>query len=72
MKISMPQKEGHHNSSIEYFAELRDLSHIRDDLWQLKITIPEITIYDNLWLSFSDEDIDFIEKQIKEHRNRKR
>jgi len=68
MKISMPQKDGHHNDSIEYFAELRDLSQIRDDLWQLKITIPAITIYDNLWMSFNDEEIDFLLQEINRYR----
>lgn len=68
MKISMPQKDGHHNDSIEYFGELRDLSKIKEDHWQLKITIPEITIYDNLWIKLSEEEIDFLEQEIKRYR----
>ena len=68
MKISMPQKDGHHNDSITYFGELRDLTKFDEDHWQLKISIPEITIYDNLWIKLSEEEIDFLEQEINRYR----
>ena len=71
MKISMPKKDGHHNDSIEYYAELRDLYKIRDDLWQLKITVPKITIYDNLYISMNDEEVDFLLQEMHRYRELK-
>ena len=67
----MPRKDKHHNESIEYFGELRDLTRFKEDHWQLKISVPEITIYDNLWLTLSEEEIDFLEQEIKRYRGSK-
>jgi len=69
LKISMPQKNKHHNESVTLFGELRDLTKFKEDHWQLKITVPEITIYDNLWLTLTDEEIDFLEQEMQRYGN---
>ncbi len=69
MKISMPQKDKHHNESVTLFGELRDLTKFEEDHWQLKISVPEITIYDNLWLTMTDEEIDFLEQEMQRYGN---
>jgi len=67
--ISIPQKNKHHNESIEYFGELRDLTRFKENHWQIKISVPEITIYDNLWLTLNDEEIEFLKQEIGRYRS---
>lgn len=69
MRISIPQKDGYHKDSIVYFGALRDLRKLKEDQWKLKISVPEITRYDNLWITLSDEEIDFLEQEIRRHRS---
>lgn len=68
MRISIPQKEKHHDEPIVYHGELRDLHKFNDDRWQLKISIPEITIYDNFYATLTEEEIDFILQEICRYR----
>jgi len=69
MRISIPQKDKHHNESIVYHGELRDLHKFRDDMWQLKISIPEITILDNFYATLTEEEVDFILEMILRQRS---
>lgn len=62
MRIHLP------NSKEPIYGELRDLEKFRDDLWQLKITVPSLSIIDNLYISLSEEEIDFIEQEIRRYR----
>jgi len=67
----MPQKDKAHNESIVYHGELRDLHKFRDDMWQLKISISEITILDNFYATMTEEEIDFLLQEICRYRELK-
>lgn len=51
-------------SEIE--GELRDLTKVDNDKWELKITMPGVSMYDNLYVSLSDEEIEALHKWIEE------
>ena len=68
MRLSIPQKDKMHNKSKVYQGSLRDLHKFEEDQWQLKISIPEITIYDNFYATMTEEEIDFILQEICRHR----
>lgn len=69
MRISIPQKNKMHNESHIYNGELRDLQRFKEDHWQLKISIPDITIVDNFYATMTEEEIDFILQEICRYRN---
>jgi hypothetical protein len=50
----------------ELEGELRDLSKIDEDKWELKITMPGVSMYSNLYIRLSDEEIEALNKWIKE------
>jgi len=68
MRLSIPQKNKMHNKSRIYYGELRDLQKFDEDKWQLKISIPKITIYDNFYATLTEEEIDFILQEICRYR----
>jgi len=68
MRISMPQKDKHHNESIVYYGLLRDLFKRKEDQWILKISISEITILDNFYATMTEEEIDFLLQEICRYR----
>ena len=56
MKIHVPRTPKNLNPPI-YEGILRQIDKIRDNLWQVKITVPEYSIIDNLWLALDDEEM---------------
>ena len=66
MKIYLPNKKRQRGwaNQIEMHGDLRDLSKIGDDKWQLKFDVPRISGHANFYIGFTDEEIDYLFKTI--------
>ena len=63
MRIHLPRGERREEPKI-YRGVLRDIKKFGEDLWQIKITVPALSIVDNMYLSLDEEEIKFLKEWI--------
>lgn len=65
MRIHLPRKD-RKDEPIIVEGLFRELWKVHNDLWQLKITVPELSVIDNLYIGLSDEEIACLKRDILE------
>jgi len=60
MRVHWPRTTSKPDDSIIANGVLRDVWNVRDDLWQIKVSLPKISMVDNLYLSLNDQEIEMI------------
>jgi hypothetical protein len=76
MRISLPSKTGKVEKPNPLFGQLRDVfrytsvEYEGENRWQIKITVPGLSMTDNLYLTLDDEEIEFLEKLIIDEREK--